>query len=52
MELLGSFTLSLSLCIGLGLLEVLLPFCLVTGGTCLVLLVNLLVLGELLLVLR
>ena len=52
MEILGSFSLSLGLCIGLGLLEVLLPFCLVTSSTCLVLLVNLLVLSKLLLVLR
>jgi hypothetical protein len=51
-KVLGSFTLSLSLSIGLGFLEFLFPFRLVAGGTCLVLLVDLLVLGELLLELR
>jgi hypothetical protein len=52
MESLGRLSLSFSNSIGLGLLQVLLPFRLVTGSTCSVLFVDLLVLSKLFLVLR
>lgn len=52
MESLGRLSFGLSNSISLGLLQVLLPFRLVTGSTCSVLLVDLLVLSKLLLVLR